>query len=144
MLLVAAAYRAAVWGAHRLVGDDRPLENEFLLNLVPIALVYAVAHYFTYLVIQGQSRSRSRQTRSAAARTCSARSTTRPISRRSRPTRSGTSGSGRSSPATAGLAVAHDQAVSILSERDALRSQYAMLALMVIHTVGGLWLLSRG
>ena len=27
---------------------------------------------------------------------------------------------------------------------DALRSQYAMLALMVIFTVGGLWLLSRG
>jgi hypothetical protein len=27
--------------------------------------------------------------------------------------------------------------------RDALRSQYAMLALMVVYTVGGLWLLSQ-
>ena len=44
----------------------------------------------------------------------------------------------------AGLAVAHDRAVTILPERDALRSQYAMLALMVVYTVGGLWLLSRG
>lgn len=45
----------------------------------------------------------------------------------------------------AGLAVAHDRAVAIFRDRgDALRSQYAMLALMVVYTVGGLWLLSRG
>jgi hypothetical protein len=45
----------------------------------------------------------------------------------------------------AGLTVAHDRAVEIFPERDdALRSQYAMLALMVLYTVGGLWLLSRG
>ena len=45
----------------------------------------------------------------------------------------------------AGLAVAHDRAVAIFEERrDALRSQYAMLALMVLYTVGGLWILSRG
>ena len=43
----------------------------------------------------------------------------------------------------AGLMVAHDRAVTILPERDALRSQYAMLALMVVYTVGGMWLLSR-
>jgi hypothetical protein len=35
--------------------------------------------------------------------------------------------------------------VTIFSDRhDALRSQYALLALMVLYTVGGLWLLSRG
>jgi hypothetical protein len=34
--------------------------------------------------------------------------------------------------------------VAVLEERDALRSQYAMLALMVVYTIGGLWLLSRG
>ena len=45
----------------------------------------------------------------------------------------------------AALAVAHDRAVDIFPERrDALRSQYAMLALMVLYTVGGLWILSRG
>ena len=45
----------------------------------------------------------------------------------------------------AGLAVAHDRAVTVFDDRqDALRSQYAMLALMVLYTVGGLWLLSRG
>jgi hypothetical protein len=45
----------------------------------------------------------------------------------------------------AGLAVAHDRAITIFpARRDALRSQYALLALMVLYTVGGLWVLSRG
>ena len=45
----------------------------------------------------------------------------------------------------AGLAIAHDRAVAIFPTRAmALRSQYPMLALMVLYTVGGLWLLSRG
>ena len=45
----------------------------------------------------------------------------------------------------AGLAIAHDRAVALFSDRrDALRSQYPLLALMVLYTVGGLWLLSRG
>ncbi len=47
--------------------------------------------------------------------------------------------------AYAGLLIAHDRAVSIFPERRvALRSQYAMLSLMVLYTVGGLWVLSRG
>jgi hypothetical protein len=44
----------------------------------------------------------------------------------------------------AGLAVAHDRAVTVLPARSALRSQYAMLVLMVAYTVGGLWLLWNG
>jgi len=43
----------------------------------------------------------------------------------------------------AGLAVAHDRAVTIFPPRSALRSQYALLALMVAYTIGGLWLLSQ-
>jgi hypothetical protein len=30
----------------------------------------------------------------------------------------------------------------VTSERDALRSQYAMLALMVVYTLAGMWILS--
>ena len=44
----------------------------------------------------------------------------------------------------AGLAVAHDRAVSLLDQRDAPRSQYAILALMALYTVRGLWPLSNG
>jgi hypothetical protein len=45
----------------------------------------------------------------------------------------------------AGLIVAHDRAVAQSpTPRVALRTQYAMLALMVLYTVGGMWLLSIG
>jgi hypothetical protein len=44
----------------------------------------------------------------------------------------------------AGLVLAHDKAVELFdSPRKAAISQYAMLALMVVYTCGGLWLLSR-
>jgi len=45
----------------------------------------------------------------------------------------------------AGLVVAHDRAVALSSTPNiALRTQYAMLALMVLCTVGGMWILSIG
>lgn len=44
----------------------------------------------------------------------------------------------------AGLAVAHDRALVIFRKTsDALRSQYPMLAMMVVYTVGGLYLLAQ-
>ena len=143
ILLVAGTYLGATRLAERMVQSDRPLAAEFLQGLVPIALVYAVAHYFTLLVIQGQYG----------------------WSLASDPFGFGWNLFGTVdyapniapfSPNTvwyvqvcalvaghvAGLAVAHDRAVTILPERDALRSQYAMLGLMVLYTVTGLWLLS--
>ena len=42
-----------------------------------------------------------------------------------------------------GLIVAHDRAVALSpTPRIAVRTQYVMLALMVLYTVGGMWLLS--
>jgi hypothetical protein len=144
VLLVALAFLGAIELARQTVADTRPLAQEFVLSLVPIALVYAVAHYFTLLVIQGQYA----------------------LTFASDPFGYGWDLLGTVdyapniapfSPNTvwyvqvaalvgghvAGLTVAHDRAVTILPARDALRSQYAMLALMVLYTVGGLWLLSR-
>jgi hypothetical protein len=44
-----------------------------------------------------------------------------------------------------GLVLAHDRAVALFSSaRTAVRTQYAFLVLMVLYTVGGLWLLSQG
>jgi hypothetical protein len=44
-----------------------------------------------------------------------------------------------------GLVVAHDRAVDVVrSRRRAARSQYPLLGLMVVYTLGGMWLLSRG
>ena len=143
--LVCGAYLLAVRSARRVAGEGRSLVADFLPSLVPIALVYAVAHYFTLLLVQGQFA----------------------LPLASDPFGYGWDVLGLAgyepdlaplSPNTvwyvqvgalvaghaAGLAIAHDRAVSILPVRAALRSQYAMLALMVLYTVGGMWLLSRG
>ncbi|MCY7301974.1 MAG: fenitrothion hydrolase, partial [Thermoleophilia bacterium] len=52
--LILLAYLAACWLARVMVAAPRSLVPEFALSLVPIALVYAVAHYFSLFVIQGQ------------------------------------------------------------------------------------------
>jgi hypothetical protein len=139
-------YTAAVVGARRLVRAPRSLVPDFVLPLVPIAFAYLVAHYFSLFVIQGQFI----------------------YSLASDPFGKGWDLFGTVdfapnltivSPETvwyvqvaalvaghvAGLAIAHDRAVALFQDRsDALRSQYPMLGLMVLYTVGGLWLLSQG
>lgn len=146
VLVVALAYLGACALARSQVGAARWLHSEFLLSLVPIVLAYVLAHYFSLLAVQGQFA----------------------IPLLSDPFGRGWDVLGTAdvvpnltpfSPNTiwyvqvaalvighvAGLAIAHDRAVSIFREPGAaLRSQYAMLALMVFYTVGGLWVLSRG
>jgi hypothetical protein len=143
VLVVAAAYLAATAVAERTIGAGRPLVPDFILSLVPVALVYAVAHYFTYLVIEAQNALRLASDPFGYGWDLFG-------------TVDFTPGIEPFSPNTvwyvqigvlvaghvAGLAVAHDRAVGVASERDALRSQYAMLALMVLYTLGGMWLLS--
>ena len=146
VLLIALAYQAACAVARRTVNSPRSLVPDFVLSLVPIAFVYVVAHYATLFLLQGQY--------------------TVPLL--SDPLGRGWNLFGTAhvqpdltliSPNTtwyiqvtalitghvAGLAIAHDRAVTLFTDRrDALRSQYAMLGLMVLYTVGGLWVLSRG
>ena len=146
VLLVALAYRGACVLARTSVSAPRSLVPDFLRSLLPIAFVYVVAHYVTNFLVTGQFA----------------------IPLLSDPLGRGWNLFGTAdvvpdltviSPNTtwyvqvgalvaghvAGLAVAHDRAVTIFADRrDALRSQYAMLALMVLYTVGGLWVLSRG
>ena len=129
-----------------MVKAPRSLAPDFVLSLVPIALVYAVAHYFSLFVIQGQYMIPLLSDPFGKGWDLFGTAGVHPEHRAPRRrTRSGTS---RSAALVlghvAGLAVAHDRAVTIFRDRqDALRSQYAMLALMVLYTVGGLWLLSR-
>jgi hypothetical protein len=143
---VVLTYVVAVESARRLVRAPRNLVPDFVLSLVPIALGYMVAHYFSLFVLQGQFI----------------------FFLASDPLGRGWDLFGTAdvqpdltllSPNTiwyvqvvalvvghvAGLAIAHDRAVALFENREnALRSQYPMLALMVLYTVGGLWLLSQG
>jgi hypothetical protein len=144
--LVVLTYLGAVAAARRLVRGPRSLVPEFVLSLVPIAFAYVVAHYFSLFVEYGQFA----------------------ILLASDPLGRGWNLFGTAdyqpnltilTPNTvwyvqvgalvvghvAGLAVAHDRAVALFEgRRDALRSQLPLLALMLLYTVGGLWVLSRG
>ena len=145
-VLVGLAFTAACALARSMVDAPRSLVPEFLLSLVPIAFAYVVAHYFTLFVIQGQfvipllSDPLGRDW--DVLGTSDFLPNLTPFS----PTtvwyvQVGALVAGH----VAGLAVAHDRAIDVFEDRrDALRSQYAMLALMVLYTVGGLWVLSRG
>jgi hypothetical protein len=144
---VALAYGLATSAAARTVASPTSLTRQFVYSLVPIALVYAVAHYFSLLVIQGQfllplMSDPFGRGWSLFGSIGEYQPNLAPIS----PNgiwyvQVGALVAGH----VAGLAIAHDRAVALFRSRDAaLRSQYAMLALMVLYTVGGLWLLSQG
>lgn len=143
---VALLYRLGVAGMRSVdrTNDTRTLGRLFAHSLVPIALAYLVAHYFSYLFIQGQ----------AIAYLASD------------PLGDGTDLLGTATATVdynlfsanlvwyvqvaallaghvAGLVLAHDRALVTWSEpRQAARSQYWMLAVMVAFTSLGLWLLS--
>jgi hypothetical protein len=146
ILAVALAYLAAVSAARALTGYEGDLAGPFLGSLVPIALVYVLAHYFSLLLLQGQYIVPLISDPFGSGRDLFGTAAFRP-------------NLGLLTPNVvwyvqvaalvaghvAGLALAHDRAVGIFeSPRLALRSQYAMLVLMVLYTVGGLKLLSTG
>jgi hypothetical protein len=145
VLAVAVAYLAAVRAARAVAASGRDLVATFLLSLVPIALVYVVAHYFSYFVYQGQ----------VAIQLVSdpfgwgwdlfgTRDYRVDLTVLSSNTIWYTQVVALVAGHVAGLVVAHDRAVEVFpSSRTAIRTQYAMLALMVLYTVGGMWILAQ-
>jgi hypothetical protein len=144
--LISGLYRLGVVGM-RSVGrghDTTELSRRFVHSLIPIALAYVVAHYFSLLMYQGQ----------AVAYLVSD------------PLGDGSNMFGTATATidynlvgangvwyvqvfalvcghAAGLTLAHDRALMVYPRaRDATRSQYWMLAVMVAFTSLGLWLLS--
>jgi hypothetical protein len=144
--VVALAYLATVHLARIAARVRRPLARVFVGSLVPIAMGYAIAHYFSLLILQGQFA----------------------VPLASDPLGRGWDllGTADFSPNLGlltpnaiwyvqvvalvvahifGLVLAHDRAVALIpSARRALQAQYALLALMVLYTCAGLWLLSHG
>jgi hypothetical protein len=146
VLVVAGFYRLGVSGIVT-VGeghDARELAGRFAHTLIPIAFAYALAHYFSLLIYQGQGA----------------------IHLFSDPLGHGSNLFGTANVGinygvisskgiwyvqvgalvvghVAGLTLAHDRAVAMYRQvQDALRSQYWMLVVMVGFTSLGLWLLS--
>ena len=146
VLLVTGAYALAMWSASKITG--RPtwvLAVRFAHTLVPIAFAYVVAHYFSLLLIEGQLG----------------------IIRISDPfglnwDLFGTTGwfvdQTVISPITiwyvqlgaivaghvGGVVLAHDRAIAMFDKEIAIRTQYALLAVMVVFTTIGLLILSGG
>lgn len=146
--VVALAYIGAMRVGARLVGGrmaPEALRAAFVHSLVPIALAYSVAHYFSLLVLEGQAA----------------------IALVSDPLGRGWDLFGTSDRVinftavstltvayvqcaaivvghVAGVVMAHDRALVLFDKRTATRSQYPLLAAMVLFTVGGLFLLLGG
>ncbi|HEX8855534.1 MAG TPA: hypothetical protein VF752_08020 [Thermoleophilaceae bacterium] len=146
VLLVSSFYWLGIRGMHTIdeKNSTQELARRFAHSLIPIAFAYALAHYFSLLIYQGQ----------AAAYLASD-----PLGHGSNIF--GTANKGIDYgviTATgiwyvqvaalvighiSGLVLAHDRAVAMYRDvREATRSQYWMLVVMIGFTSLGLWLLS--
>lgn len=144
--VVGAFYRLGVGGMSEVGEGHAPpeLARKFAHTLIPIAFAYALAHYFSLLVFQGQAM---------------AHLISDPLGHGS--DIFGTSHTGIDYNVISasgiwyaqvaflavghvcGLVLAHDRAIAMYRDvRDAVRSQYWMLVVMVGFTSLGLWLLS--
>jgi hypothetical protein len=141
--VVTLAFVGAMRVTGRLQQRRHPeLAAAFVHSLVPIAFAYALAHYFSLLVFEGQSamalasdplgRGWDLFGTAGNAVDFTAVSTT---------TIAYVQASGIVAGHVAGVVVAHDRALALFPSREATRSQYPLLAAMVVFTVGGLALL---
>jgi hypothetical protein len=147
VLLVAGFYWLGILGAKSVGGgfSAKRLANEFVHSLVPIALAYVAAHYFTLLIFDGQRL---------------AYVVSDPLGKGS--DLFGTAGTQPDlgfiganaiwywqvgfvvAGHVAALILAHDRALALYEDaKQAVRSQYWMLAIMVGFTSLALWLLSQ-
>jgi hypothetical protein len=143
---VGALYRLGVAGMGSIGGGHRPgeLAQRFAHTLIPIALAYVVAHYFSLLAYQGQAMaSLSSDPLGDGSNLLGAASATIDYGVISATGIWYVQVAALVLGHVAGLTLAHDRALSVYRRvRDATRSQYWMLAVMVGFTSLGLWLLS--
>ncbi|HUH08520.1 MAG TPA: hypothetical protein VML96_12045 [Egibacteraceae bacterium] len=143
--LVALLYAGAMHLASRLT-DGGPAGGElvgrFAHSLIPIAVGYAIAHYFSLLVFQGQAgyilasdpfgRGHDLFGTASWAISYTAVSVTAIALVQVAAIVAGH---------VVGVIAAHDRAVGLFTGEDKTRSQYPLLAVMVAYTVGGIALL---
>jgi hypothetical protein len=148
VLIIAAFYRVGVLGMRSLGGghSTRELAERFVYTLVPISLAYVIAHYFSLLAYQGQALSYLASdplgNGSNIFGTATSQINYNVVGANGIwYTQVGALVIGHA----AGLTLAHDRALVVYKRvRDATRSQYWMLAVMVGFTSLALWILSGG
>jgi hypothetical protein len=141
--VVALAYVGAMRVAAGVTAKEpTALVLTFLHSLVPIALAYAVAHYFSLFVFEGQSAfalvsdplGRGWDLFGSADRRVDYRLV-------STSTIAWVQAAAIVVGHVVGVVLAHDRAVALFERRRATRSQEPLLGVMVAYTVGGLLLL---
>ena len=144
VLFVGLSFRLAIAGTEA-IGERKGLAPEFVDSLIPIALVYVIAHYFSLLVFQGEVGFKLMSDPWGRGWDIFGTHDFTPNFTFLTPhmiwyVEVGALVIGH----VAGLAVAHDRAVGLFrSPRLALWAQYPMLILMIVFTTGGLWVLSQ-
>ena len=144
------AFEAACWAAARLGGMKAPaagrIVGHFAPTLLPIAMAYVIAHYASFVVTQGQGLLILASDPFGAGWNLFGTDHNRVHYNLIAPAgiwfiQVGAIAIGH----VLGLVLAHERALALTSSRRAaVMSQIAMLALMVLYTVGGLYFLSEG
>ena len=141
--VVAVTYVVATREAGRPAGAERgPLPGAFVHSVVPIAIGYAIAHYFSLLVFEGQQALRLASDPFATGAdwfgTAGWNIDFTVISPR---TVALVQIGGIVAGHVLGVIAAHDRAISLFKGRAAVRGQYPLLVVMVAYTLGGVALL---
>jgi hypothetical protein len=144
VVIVATVYTLSVKIAEGIVGQRAAFRGVFVGGLIPIAIVYALSHYLSLLLVSGQFVIPLLSDPYAFGWNVLGTAGFEPNLTFLKPN---TTWYAQVTVLVVGhvlaLIVAHDRAVALSpSPRVALRTQYAMLTLMVIYTVTGMWLLS--
>jgi len=141
--VVAVTYVVATRAAGRPArADGEPLPGAFVHSVVPIAIGYAIAHYFSLLVLEGQQAWILASDPFANGADWFGTSDwtidfTRVSARTIASTQIGAIVVGH----VLGVIAAHDRAISLFKGRAAVKGQYPLLAVMVAYTLGGVALL---
>ncbi len=148
-LVIGSGYLLASWSAGRVSGDTAMtavvVARRFAHTLVPIALAYAFAHYFTLVIFEGQIFFAALSDPFGVGWDLFGTAHWRPNFRWLSPTvvwyvQVAAIVGGHLS----GVVLAHDRALAMFRSKQAVASQYAMLALMVALTGLGLTILAAG
>ena len=138
ILLVAGIYSAAMWAAAATAGKKwHPLAVRFAHSLVPIGLAYTVAHYVSFLLLEGQLGLPLLSDPFGFGWNLFGTATWTPnFSLISATAVWYVQVAAIVSGHVGGVILAHDRAIAVFPKERALKTQYALLAVMVAFTAG--------